>query len=132
MNETLFTVSLLGFAITVTPWKLVGWTGVMMFGGRWIVQMVASRRSGRPVVPILFWYMSVAGSLLCLLYFIFGKNDSVGILNNLFPTAVAAYNLTLEVRHRSRKKRGAQEAAAGVSPEPLRASSPSKPQTAES
>ena len=29
--------------------------------------------------------MSISGSLLLLPYFIFGKNDSVGVLSNLFP-----------------------------------------------
>jgi len=36
--------------------------------------------------------------LLC--YFIFGKNDSVGILSNLFPFTVALYNLYLHHRIR--------------------------------
>ena len=44
--------------------------------------------------------MSIAGSLLLLSYFIFGKNDSVGIISNLFPTFVASYNLYLDYRRR--------------------------------
>jgi lipid-A-disaccharide synthase-like uncharacterized protein len=43
--------------------------------------------------------MSALGSILLLSYFIFGKNDSVGILSNLFPLFVARYNLYLEERH---------------------------------
>jgi lipid-A-disaccharide synthase-like uncharacterized protein len=42
--------------------------------------------------------MSVTGSLLLLAYFTFGKNDSVGILSNLFPMLIAGYNLYLEIR----------------------------------
>jgi lipid-A-disaccharide synthase-like uncharacterized protein len=42
--------------------------------------------------------MSVLGSVLLLSYFIWGKNDSVGVLANLFPAAVAIYNLVLDVR----------------------------------
>jgi lipid-A-disaccharide synthase-like uncharacterized protein len=48
----------------------------------------------------MFWYMSVVGSLMLLSYFVFGKNDSVGIMSNLFPCAVAFYNLWLEFTHR--------------------------------
>jgi lipid-A-disaccharide synthase-like uncharacterized protein len=44
--------------------------------------------------------MSISGSLLLLSYFTFGKNDSVGILSNLFPAGVAIYNLVLDIRHR--------------------------------
>ena len=47
-------------------------------------------------MPRLFWYMSAAGSVLLLGYFIFGKNDSVGVLSNLFPLFVALYNLYLD------------------------------------
>jgi lipid-A-disaccharide synthase-like uncharacterized protein len=89
------------FGIVITPWKLVGYLGVTLFAGRWFVQLFASRRHRKPVLPRLFWYMSVSGSLLLLAYFVFGKNDSVGVLSNLFPLFVAAYNLWLDVRHQA-------------------------------
>jgi lipid-A-disaccharide synthase-like uncharacterized protein len=44
--------------------------------------------------------MSIAGSLLLLAYFIFGKNDSVGVVSFLLPTVVAVYNLYLDHHHR--------------------------------
>lgn len=83
------------FGVTITAWKLVGYLGVALFAGRWFVQVHVSSRRGRPTVTPVFWYMSIAGSLLLLLYFTFGKNDSVGILSNLFPFLVALYNLRL-------------------------------------
>ena len=90
--------------ITLTSGKLVGYVGVALFSGRWLIQMFASRVSGKPVLPRLFWYMSMAGSLCLLSYFVFGKNDSVGILSNLFPLAVALYNLSLDYNHRRDSK----------------------------
>jgi len=42
----------------------------------------------------------MGGSLLILFYFVFGKNDSVGILANLFPFLVASYNLFLDITHK--------------------------------
>ncbi|MDY0023134.1 lipid-A-disaccharide synthase N-terminal domain-containing protein [Arenimonas caeni] len=84
----------------ITPWKMIGYTGALMFGGRWLVQFVASRRAGRPVIPRLFWYMSLLGSFMTLSYFLFSsKQDSVGVLQNLFPTFTAAYSLWLDIRH---------------------------------
>lgn len=94
MNDVLFE----GMGVVVTPWKIVGYVGVATFAGRWLVQVWASHRHGVPTMPRLFWYMSLTGSLLLLLYFVFGKNDSVGILSNLFPASIAAYNLLLDVR----------------------------------
>jgi lipid-A-disaccharide synthase-like uncharacterized protein len=88
--------------------KLVGYLGAVMFASRWFVQLWASRVSGRPVMPRTFWYMSLLGSVCLLSYFVFGKNDSVGILSNLFPLFVAAYNLVLDGRHRGYRARTAQ------------------------
>jgi len=102
MNEVIANV----FGVVVTPWKLIGYIGALMFTGRWFVQMIYSRVYRRSVVPRVFWYMSIAGSLLLLSYFIFGKNDSVGIISNLFPTFVAAYNLYLDYRRRHPRPAG--------------------------
>ena len=98
MNEQIPWLS--GFGVHVTAWKLIGLTGALMFGSRWLVQFIASRRAGKPVIPRAFWYMSIVGSLMTLSYFIWGKNDAVGILQNLFPTFVATYSLILDIRHR--------------------------------
>ena len=85
----------------MSPWKLIGLTGALMFGGRWLVQFIASRRHGKPVIPRAFWYMSIAGSLMALSYFVFShKQDSVGIIQNLFPAFTACYSLYLDIRHR--------------------------------
>ena len=85
----------------MSPWKLIGLVGALMFGARWLVQVLASRRHGKPVIPRLFWYMSLLGSGMTLSYFIFShKQDSVGIVQNLFPAFTAAYSLWLDIRHR--------------------------------
>ena len=86
------------FGVVLTPWKLIGYCGVFLLAGRWVVQVLATGRYGRPTMPRLFWIISVLGSALLLPYFIWGKNDSVGVLSNLFPAAVALYNLVLDVR----------------------------------
>lgn len=91
------------WGVIITPWKLIGYLGVTLFAGRWFVQLAYSRMHKRPVVPTAFWLMSISGSLLLLSYFTFGKNDSVGILSNLFPAGVASYNLFLDLRHRRRR-----------------------------
>lgn len=92
----------------VTPWKLIGLTGALMFGTRWLVQFLASRKARRPVIPRLFWYMSLAGSLMTLSYFCLSdKQDAVGVLQNLFPAFTAAYSLYLDVRNHGWSRNGA-------------------------
>jgi len=85
----------------MSPWKLIGLTGALMFGGRWLVQFIASRQHGKPVIPRAFWYMSLCGSAMTLSYFVFSqKQDAVGVIQNLFPSFTAAYSLYLDIRHR--------------------------------
>jgi lipid-A-disaccharide synthase-like uncharacterized protein len=83
----------------VTPWKAVGLLGMVLFTSRWFVQLYATRKHKRVVMPLSFWVLSVCGSVLLLAYFTVGKNDSVGILSNLFPVFVSVYNLVMHLRH---------------------------------
>jgi lipid-A-disaccharide synthase-like uncharacterized protein len=87
------------FGVVVTPWKIIGFLGALMFAGRWLVQALATRRAGRPMIPRSFWIISLAGSAMVTSYFIWGKNDAVGILTNLLPASVAFYNLIMDIRH---------------------------------
>ena len=41
MNEILFQ----DWGITITPWKLIGYLGVLLFAGRWFVQIYVSHRN---------------------------------------------------------------------------------------
>lgn len=105
MNEEIIWLSWTG--IYMTPWKLIGFTGAAMFGGRWLVQFLASRRARRPMIPRVFWYMSLAGSLMTLSYFCFSdKQDAVGVVQNLFPAFTAAYSLYLDLRIQASHRTG--------------------------
>lgn len=84
----------------ITPWKLVGFLGTFTFTARWFVQLYATRKQKKVVMPAMFWWLSVCGSVLLLAYFIFGKNDSVGIISNFFPLFVSVYNVVVDMRHR--------------------------------
>lgn len=96
MHQVLFLFN----GITITGWKLLGYLGVTLFTSRWLVQLYASKKAKRPVMTRWFWLLSLAGNALLLVYFIFGKNDSVGVLSNLFPGFIAIYNLLLDIRYR--------------------------------
>jgi len=86
------------FGVVLTPWKLIGFLGALMFAGRWLVQAWATRRAGRPMIPRSFWIISLTGSAMVTSYFIWGKNDSVGVLTNLLPASVAFYNLVMDIK----------------------------------
>jgi lipid-A-disaccharide synthase-like uncharacterized protein len=101
--------------IRITLWKIIGYLGTIIFAGRWFVQLHASHKAQRPVMTRLFWLMSLTGSCMLLAYFVFGKNDSVGVLSNLFPSFVASYNLYLDIRfHRLNGGKGGEGTPAGA------------------
>ena len=72
--------------------------GALMFAGRWVVQAWATKRAGKPSIPRSFWIISLMGSAMVTSYFIWGKNDAVGVLTNLLPASVAFYNLIMDIR----------------------------------
>ncbi len=96
----------------LTPWKAVGLAGSFLFASRWFVQVYYTRKMQRVVMPLAFWLLSVAGSLMMLSYFVLGKNDSVGIVSTLFPAFVSIYNLGMHVRQR-RGNDNSQESPGG-------------------
>jgi lipid-A-disaccharide synthase-like uncharacterized protein len=100
MNQPLYDGIVFGQKLLITPWKVIGYAGVASFSMRWFVQLWASKKHKRVTMPRAFWIMSVFGSLCLLSYFMWGKNDSVGILSNLFPAFVSVYNLWLDLRQR--------------------------------
>jgi lipid-A-disaccharide synthase-like uncharacterized protein len=100
-----FHLPFIGSAVVVTPWKIFGLIGVMMFASRWIVQMYYSGKAGKPVTPRSFWVLSMIGGLIVLIYFVCSpKQDMIGVLSNCFPCVIAAYNLYLDIAHGSKEK----------------------------
>lgn len=84
-------------------WLLVGLAGQVMFFGRFIVQWIQSERTGRSVIPIAFWYLSLGGGALLLAYSIH-IGDPVFILGQSAGAIVYIRNLML-----LRRARGAPE-----------------------
>jgi len=97
-----------------TSWLAIGLLGTATFGSRFVLQWVASERAGRSYIPLAFWWLSIAGSLLLLAYAIH-KRDPVFILANAPNSLIYARNLTLIYRERAKQKRTAAADAAPIS-----------------
>ena len=60
-------------------WLTVGFLGQALFSMRFIVQWIKSERMKRSVVPLAFWYFSLAGGVTLLAYAIY-RTDPVFIV----------------------------------------------------
>jgi lipid-A-disaccharide synthase-like uncharacterized protein len=89
-------------------WLIVGFTGQALFTCRFLVQWIASERQGESVMPLAFWYFSLSGGWLLLLYAIY-RRDPVIITGQVLGVVVYARNLVLI--HRKRRAERAEEPA---------------------
>ena len=86
------------FGIEWGFWKVIGWCGNAVFFSRFFVQWYATEKLKRVVVPTAFWWLSLAGSLLLLIYSLH-QQDSVFIFAYLFTWIPYIRNLVIHKRH---------------------------------
>jgi lipid-A-disaccharide synthase-like uncharacterized protein len=65
-----------------------------MFSMRFLVQWISSERAKRSVMPIAFWYFSIAGGLILLTYALY-RRDPVFIIGQSSGLFIYLRNLWL-------------------------------------
>lgn len=83
--------------MTWSVWMLFGAAGQALFSGRFLVQWLASERSGRSMLPVAFWYLSLLGGTALLIYAIH-RHDPIFIVGQAAGLAVYARNLHLHLK----------------------------------
>jgi lipid-A-disaccharide synthase-like uncharacterized protein len=83
----------------VVFWTAVGWSGNAVFFSRFVVQWYATEKKKQVIVPALFWWLSLTGSLLLLLYALFYDKHRVIIFAYLFTWIPYTRNLIIHYRH---------------------------------
>jgi len=71
-----------------------------LFTARFVVQWIASERAGKSVMSIAFWFFSIGGGVLLLVYALY-RRDPVFIAGQAFGVFVYSRNLYFELRDRS-------------------------------
>jgi lipid-A-disaccharide synthase-like uncharacterized protein len=82
-------------------WLVVGFGGQLAFSARFLVQWVVSEARRESVIPVPFWYLSLVGGSLLLVYAIH-RRDPVFILGQGAGLVVYLRNLVLISRRRKR------------------------------
>ncbi len=73
-------------------WLILGFAAQALFTMRFLVQWIASERAGHSVIPLAFWYFSLGGGVLLLIYALYRK-DAVFIAGQAFGVFVYLRNL---------------------------------------
>jgi lipid-A-disaccharide synthase-like uncharacterized protein len=66
-------------------WMAIGFLGQFVFGLRFVVQWIVTERRKRSVVPVVFWYLSLVGTVILLAYSIY----------RLDPVFMAGFSLNM-------------------------------------
>ena len=82
------------FVDQFNAWILLGFIAQAFFTMRFLVQWIASERARRSVVPIAFWFFSLGGGALLLLYAI-KRQDPVFIAGQALGLVIYTRNLWL-------------------------------------
>lgn len=78
-------------------WVGLGLLGQVLFTGRMVVQWLVSEKNKKSVVPPVFWWMSLAGSTMLMLYFLW-RRDPIGLLGQSFGWFIYVRNLWMIYR----------------------------------
>jgi lipid-A-disaccharide synthase-like uncharacterized protein len=83
------------------PWVLFGFGAQFLFFARFAVQWFVSEQKGKVHVPVAFWYLSLAGGLLTLVYAT-KRQDIVFMVSQALGIAIYLRNLWLIYARRAR------------------------------
>ena len=83
-------------------WLAVGFAGQAMFSMRFLVQWWASERQKRSVIPVAFWFFSMAGGVTLLSYAIY-RQDPVFIVGQAGGLFIYSRNLYFIYINRNRQ-----------------------------
>ena len=52
----------------LTGWEIFGLAGECFFFARMVAQWLASEKAGKPVIPTVYWYLSILGAIIVAIY----------------------------------------------------------------
>jgi lipid-A-disaccharide synthase-like uncharacterized protein len=84
--------------------KALGWLGTACFFSRFLIQWWLSERARQSVAPAVFWWLSLAGSVLVGIYAC-GRDETLLLVGYVLNSAIYARNLWLQ-RDGQRRRMG--------------------------
>ena len=73
-------------------WLVIGFIGQTIFASRFLIQWIVSERASKSIIPNIFWWISIVGSVILLSYAIH-KEDPVFIVGQSCGFLIYSRNL---------------------------------------
>ena len=80
-------------------WLAFGLVAQLFFTARFLVQWISSERAGRSIVPMAFWFFSMGGGVMTLVYGVV-KREPVIIVGQAMATIIYIRNIMLIMKSR--------------------------------
>jgi lipid-A-disaccharide synthase-like uncharacterized protein len=87
------------FVAKLDFWLLFGLAAQFTFAARFLVQWIASERAQASVIPMSFWFLSIAGGLMTLVYGLV-KREPIIIIGQALSVFIYLRNVALILRRR--------------------------------
>ena len=81
-------------------WLAFGLLAQLAFAARFLVQWIMSERAGKSVVPMAFWFFSIAGGTMTLIYGLV-KREPVIIFGQLLSNIIYVRNIMLIIKSKA-------------------------------
>jgi lipid-A-disaccharide synthase-like uncharacterized protein len=88
------------FVAKLDFWLIFGIAAQLLFTARFIVQWIVSERLGKSVVPLAFWFLSMGGGVMLLIYGLV-RREPIIIMGQALAVFIYLRNLMLIFRQRS-------------------------------
>jgi lipid-A-disaccharide synthase-like uncharacterized protein len=82
-------------------WLAFGLTAQLLFTARFLIQWLVSEKAGRSVVPVAFWFLSMGGGIMLLVYGLV-RREPIIILGQALAVFIYLRNIMLIFRPKKR------------------------------
>jgi lipid-A-disaccharide synthase-like uncharacterized protein len=90
------------FVAKLDFWLVFGIAAQLLFTARFIVQWVVSERLGKSVVPLAFWFLSMGGGVMLLIYGLV-RREPIIIMGQALAVFIYLRNMMLIFRDKADK-----------------------------
>jgi lipid-A-disaccharide synthase-like uncharacterized protein len=88
------------FVAKLDFWLVFGILAQLLFTARFVVQWIVSEKLGKSVVPLAFWFLSMGGGLMLLIYGLV-RREPIIILGQALAVFIYMRNLMLIFRNKA-------------------------------